>query len=115
MPRNVGARGWKEAAPVFAALGDETRLLVVSRLCEEGPQSIAKLTHGSNVTRQAVTKHLQVLAQVGLVSSTREGRETVYQMRPKRLSKAQQLLGLISQEWDETVNRLKAFVEEDDR
>ncbi len=105
-------RSVAQAAPVFAALGDETRLRVVARLCEEGPLSIAKLTEGVDVTRQAVTKHLQVLESAGLVKSSRDGRENVYELQPRRLARARQLLGQISEEWDGTLERLRAFVED---
>jgi DNA-binding transcriptional ArsR family regulator len=103
---------WKEAAPVFAALGDETRLHVVTRLCEEGPLSIARLTEGANVTRQAVTKHLRILESAGLVHGTRDGRENVYELEPRRLAEARRLLDVISAEWDDTLERLRAFVED---
>jgi DNA-binding transcriptional ArsR family regulator len=112
MRRGSEARSWKESAPLFAALGDETRLRVVARLCEEGPLSITRLTEGGEVSRQAVTKHLQVLAQAGLVTSAREGRESVWQLEPDRLTEARRLLELISREWDDTLERLRAFVEE---
>lgn len=112
MPRSSAARAWKDAAPVFAALGDETRLRVVTRLCEEGPLSISRLTEGSDVSRQAVTKHLQVLEDAGLVQGARDGRENVWTLRPKRLSEAQRLLDVISREWDDTLERLRVFVEE---
>lgn len=102
-----------DAAPVFAALGDETRLRVVSRLCEEGPLSIAKLTEGSAVTRQAVTKHLHVLEGAGLVRGYRAGRENVWELTPKRLGQAQKYLQMISDEWDATLGRLAAFVEDE--
>jgi len=103
---------WQEAAPVFAALGDETRLRVVTRLCEEGPLSIARLTEGTDVTRQAVTKHLRVLENAGLVHSARDGRENVWQLEPRRLAEARRLLDEISAEWDERLERLRAFVED---
>jgi DNA-binding transcriptional ArsR family regulator len=111
MRRNSTARSWKESAPLFAALGDETRLRVVARLCEEGPLSITQLTEGAGVSRQAVTKHLQVLSGAGLVKSARDGRENVWELEPGRLAEARRLLELISQEWDDTLDRLKAFVE----
>lgn len=111
MTRANAPRSWRHAAPLFAALGDETRLRVVARLCEEGPLSIARLTEGADVTRQAVTKHLQVLASVGLVKGARDGRENVYELQPRRLSEANRLLTLISKEWDDTLDRLKTFVE----
>lgn len=101
---------WKEAAPVFAALGDETRLHVVTRLCEEGPLSIVRLTEGANVTRQAVTKHLRILENAGLVRSARDGRENVWELEPRRIAEARRLLDVISAEWDDTLERLRAFV-----
>jgi DNA-binding transcriptional ArsR family regulator len=96
---------------VFAALGDETRLRLVSRLCEHGPMSIAKLTEGTDVTRQAITKHLHVLEEAGLVRGTREGRQNVWELAPRRLEEARRCLDLVSRQWDAAVDRLRAFVE----
>jgi DNA-binding transcriptional ArsR family regulator len=112
MRSGPAAHSWKESASLFAALGDETRLRVVARLCEEGPLSITRLTEGADISRQAVTKHLQVLANAGLVRNARDGRENVWQLEPGRLAEAQRLIALISKEWDETIDRLKAFVED---
>ena len=103
-----------EAAPVFAALGDATRLRIVARLCQAGPQSIVRLTEGAQVTRQAITKHLHALAHAGLVRSTREGRERIWQIEPQRLALANRCLEQISRRWDDTLERLRAFVETDD-
>jgi DNA-binding transcriptional ArsR family regulator len=103
------------AAPVFAALGDDTRLKIVARLCTDGPQSIVRLTDGSDVSRQAVTKHLNLLAETGLVRSTREGRERVWQIRPKRLVEARRYLDQISDQWDAAIGRLRDLVEDDAR
>ena len=100
------------AAPVFAALGDETRLRIVIRLCDGGPQSIVRLTEGSNVSRQAVTKHLRALSDAGLVRGERVGRETLWELETKRLAEARQYLDRISEQWDRALLRLKAFVEE---
>jgi DNA-binding transcriptional ArsR family regulator len=99
------------SASVFAALGDETRLRLVSRLSKEGPTSIAKLTTGFAMTRQAITKHLRVMEGAGLVRSTRHGRESVWQLEQKRLAQVHRYLQLISKEWDDTLSRLKSFVE----
>ena len=96
---------------VFAALGDQTRLRLVSRLCDDGPMSIAKLTAGFAITRQAISKHLHVMEHAGLVRSTQHGRERVWQMEQKRLADARRYLQLISAQWDETLGRLKRFVE----
>jgi DNA-binding transcriptional ArsR family regulator len=99
------------AVSVFAALGDETRLRLVSRLCDDGPMSIAQLTAGFAITRQAITKHLRVMENAGLVRSTQHGRESIWQLERKRLADARRHLQLISAQWDDTLNRLKGFVE----
>ena len=99
------------AAPVFAALGDPTRLRVISRLCSEGPLSIAQLSENSKITRQAITKHLHVLASAGLTRDRRHGRERIWELEPSRLQAAQDYLGQISANWDAALGRLRAFVE----
>jgi DNA-binding transcriptional ArsR family regulator len=111
MRRSGAARALKASAPVFAALGDETRLRLVSRLCEKGPLSIAKLAAGSEVTRQAITKHLHVLAGAGLVRGTRDGRESIWELTPGGLEDARRYLDLISKQWDDALGRLRALVE----
>jgi DNA-binding transcriptional ArsR family regulator len=100
-------------APLFAALGDETRLRLVSRLCTGGPASIAQLTAGFPITRQAITKHLRVMEDAGLVRSTPHGRELLWELQQKRLAAARRHLDAISVQWDETLGRLQAFVEAD--
>ena len=95
-----------DAAPVFAALGDPTRLELVSRLCT-GPQSIAQLTANAAVTRQAVTKHLEVLAGVGLVRDAWRGRERIFELEPRRLDDARLFLEQISRRWDAALLRLR--------
>jgi DNA-binding transcriptional ArsR family regulator len=102
----------KGSARLFAALGDETRLRLVSRLGDDGPTSITGLTGGFNVTRQAITKHLRVMEGAGLVRSTRRGRESVWQLHPQRLGDARRYLELISKQWDEALGRLKKFIED---
>jgi len=99
-------------ASVFDALGDETRLRLVARLGADGPLSIACLTRGTAVTRQAVTKHLVVLADAGLARGMRQGREQLWQLQPESLSSAKRYLDEVSQSWDQALNRLKRFVEE---
>jgi DNA-binding transcriptional ArsR family regulator len=101
----------RDAAPSFAALGDETRLRLLIRLSSVGPGSITQLSAKSDVSRQAITKHLRVLADAGLVRSTRRGRERVWDLEPKRLADAHAYLERISQQWDDALERLRAFVE----
>jgi DNA-binding transcriptional ArsR family regulator len=106
------ASALKRSAPLFAALGDATRLHVVSRLSGEGPLSITQLTAGSEVTRQAVTKHLNVLANAGLVRDSWHGRERVWELTPRQLEEARRALDAISERWDQALERLRAMVEE---
>ena len=101
-----------DAAPVFAALGDETRLRVVVQLSTVGPQSITQLTDGAQVTRQAITKHLELLAAAGLVDSTKAGRERIWEIQPRRLADVGRYLEQISAQWDEAIERLRAMVED---
>ena len=109
--RNAAAIRLAEAAPLFAALGDATRLQIVVRLCDGGPQSIVRLTEGSSVSRQAVTKHLRALERAGLVRSDRSGRERIWALQPRRLADVRDYLTRISDQWDQALQRLRALVE----
>jgi len=99
-------------AIVFAALGDPTRLSIVSRLSGGQPFSISRLTEGSTLTRQAITKHLRVLESAGIVKSVKSGRESLFQFDPQPIAEARQYLDYVSNQWDNALSRLKAFVEE---
>jgi DNA-binding transcriptional ArsR family regulator len=103
----------RRSFPLFAALGDPTRLRLVSRLCAGGPASITALSDGAGVTRQAVTKHLHILARAGLVRSARRGRESIWELEPARIAEARQYLDSIARQWDQALGKLKRFVEED--
>jgi DNA-binding transcriptional ArsR family regulator len=98
-------------AELFAALGDETRLALVARLCA-GPQSIGQLASAAPVTRQAVTKHLHVLAGAGLVRDRWRGRERLFELETRRLDDAKRWLEQVSARWDARLAKLKALVEE---
>ena len=100
-----------DAAPAFAALGDPTRLALVMRLSHEGPLSISRLTGRARITRQAVTKHLRVLAGAGLAQCRRRGREQVWHLKAAPLDEARRSLERMSQRWDEALQRLKASIE----
>lgn len=112
MPRTVltPAR-LADLAPVFTALGDETRLYLVTRLCREGPLSITRLAAGTTLSRQAVTKHLKVLSGAGIARGGRSGREQLWQIEARRLAEVRRLLAQISVQWDESLGRLKTFME----
>jgi DNA-binding transcriptional ArsR family regulator len=97
---------------LFAALGDATRLRLVARMGSAGPMSIAGLTAGTRVTRQAITKHLRVLEAAGLARSRRRGRERLWQLESRRLQQARRYLDAISRQWDEALSRLRKLVEQ---
>ena len=73
--------------------------------------SITRLTVGSKVTRQAVTKHLRVMEEAGLLRSARHGRESVWQLDQRRLDDARRYLDQISEQWDDVLGRLRELVE----
>ncbi|NYF79546.1 ArsR/SmtB family transcription factor [Granulicella arctica] len=99
-------------APVFAALGDETRLSLLVKLSDGQPHSISQLTGGSNLTRQAITKHLRVLESVGIVRCGRSGRESLFELDPEPIESIKQYLNQVSQQWDQALSRLKSFIED---
>lgn len=98
-------------APVFAALGDQTRLSLVAKLSAGQPYSISELTSGSRLTRQAITKHLRVLEDAGLVRHVRAGRERRFELDPRPIHDLRRYLDDVSAQWDQALSRLKSFVE----
>lgn len=98
--------------PLFAALGDPTRLALVTRLCSGQQYSIAQLTEDTTLTRQAVTRHLRLLEDAGVVHSVRVGRESRYAFNAAALDQARAYLDLVSQQWDHALERLHHFVEQ---
>ena len=105
----AGARG---RAAIFAALGDETRLVLIAKLCSGQPHSISELTVGSKLTRQAITKHLRVLQRAGIVHGVRAGREQRFEFDPEPMQEIKQYLDIVSEQWDQALARLKLFVED---
>ena len=99
-------------APIFAALGDPTRLSLLARLGDGHQHSIMDLTHGTGLTRQGISKHLAILEQARMVASERSGRESLYVIRPDALADARRYLERASQQWDDAIARLQRFVEE---
>jgi DNA-binding transcriptional ArsR family regulator len=103
------------AAPLFAALGDPVRLAMIARLSGHGPLPTVQLKQSAGVSRQAVTKHLQVLEGAGLVRSDRVGRDRQWRMQEEQLATARRYLDQISKQWDQRLERLRAFVEGESR
>ncbi|AKU92562.1 ArsR/SmtB family transcription factor [Vulgatibacter incomptus] len=101
----------KKAAPLFSALGDETRLRLLRQLAAGETATSARLHARFRISRQAVTKHLQVLEDAGLVRSHRRGRERLWELEPNRIGEARAYLDSIAREWDDALERLRAFVE----
>ena len=108
---STAAKG-RAHAPVFAALGDETRLALVAKLSGGQPYSISQLTRGSKLTRQAITKHLRVLESVGMVHSVHAGRESLFEFDPTPIKEMREYLDFVSEQWDQALVRLKSFIEE---
>ena len=111
--RHTSRKSCVGAAPpvLFAALGDETRLALVTKLSSGPPRSLSQLTLGTRLTRQAITKHLRVLQDAGMVSCVRAGRESLYAFQPQPIAEMSEYLELVSRQWDHALSRLKAFVE----
>jgi DNA-binding transcriptional ArsR family regulator len=106
-----GAAERRAYAPIFAALGDETRLALVSKLSDGNACSIAQLTEGTALTRQAVTKHLRVLTNARIVRSVKTGRESLFELDPAPIREVRDYADVVSAQWDSAIGRLKAFVE----
>lgn len=106
-----GAARRRQHAALFAALGDETRLSLVATLAAGEPRSIAQLSSGARITRQAISKHLRVLQSAGLVHNVRRGRESRFGLEPAPLRELEDYLHRVSEQWDQVLARLKAFVE----
>lgn len=104
--------GGQNPAQIFAALGDPTRLMLLQKLGDGKPQSINKLTADFHLTRQAITKHLHVLEEVGIVTSKKTGREKQFCFEPKAIEQAQDYLSKVGEQWDDALYRLKSYVEE---
>jgi DNA-binding transcriptional ArsR family regulator len=105
------ARSSETLAGVFAALGDPTRLKLVAAICVGGAFSIAQLTANTDISRQGVTKHLQVLADAGVVRDVKLGRERLWQIEPAQIEEARRTLEVIGRQWDVALGKLKAFAE----
>lgn len=101
-----------DLAAIFFALGDKTRLQLVAVLCAGGAFSIAQLTDNTDLTRQAVTRHLQVLADAGLVTDVKSGRERLWQFEPGQMDKARESLEIIGRQWEHALGNLKAALEQ---
>ena len=86
---------------------------LVSKLGGAEPMSIAHLTHGTNLTRQAVTKHLRVLENAGVVKSVKKRNlESHFELAPHQIDDAEKWLNVLSAQWDDALARLRAMVEE---
>lgn len=114
MSKKLSSTQAREAARIFAALGDDMRLKIVTRLCAGGPLSIARLSEGNDITRQAITKHLHVLEHAGVLQGCRRGREQIWELKGDSLQEARRCLDTISLQWDNALDRLKMLVEEDE-
>lgn len=111
-PRKKLASQWHDQIHIFAALGNKIRLVLIAKLFDGQPHSIAQLTEGSELTRQAITKHLLILEKAKIVISIRSGRESLYQFVPEPIEKIREYLDYVTEQWDQALLRLKSFVED---
>lgn len=109
---NRPSAGPRTHASTFAALGDPTRLSLVTKLCQGDSRSISQLSEGSRMSRQAITKHLRVLENAGIVRNVHAGRESLFQLNPEPMAEAGEYLRFVSEQWDAALSRLKALVED---
>jgi DNA-binding transcriptional ArsR family regulator len=100
-----------ENANVFEALADPTRREVMRRLAEGGPATATELAGDLPVTRQAVAKHLATLAEAGLVTSDRQGRETLFSFTPEPLADAETWMADVGAQWDDRLQALSQYLE----
>jgi DNA-binding transcriptional ArsR family regulator len=87
-------------------------LTLLRQLSEGGPASISLLAEEFAMSRQGVTKHLQVLASAGIIDGSRQGREQVWTLNARRLEDGRKHLDLIAAGWDEALARIKMLAEE---
>ncbi len=107
-------RELRQSAITFSALGDETRLDLLIKLGRGQPLSITRLSQGMPQTRQAITRHLEVLSDAGLIRSQRQGRENLFEIQTSQLTQAIASLQAISAQWDNALDRLRQHVESPD-
>ncbi len=86
--------------------------MLVRTLSGGQPHSISQLTAGTALTRQAVTKHLRVLEEAGIVRGVRSGRESMFEFNPAPIETLREYLAVVSEQWDQALARLKSFIEE---
>lgn len=97
---------------VFDALADPVRRDLLEQLREHGPASLGELAAGRTITRQAVTKHLDVLARAGLIGTTRVGRHRIHEIEPAPLRQLAEFLAPYAAAWDDRLARLTTHLEE---
>lgn len=107
----AASRRSRRYAPIFAALGDDTRLRLVARLCEQSPSSISELADGHRITRQAITKHLEVLEKAGVVRGEMAGRVKLFELNPEPLKVAKDYLASVGAQWEQALQRLQAHLD----
>ena len=91
---------------LFKTLSDPTRRAIFERLCREGEQTVGALTAQAGVSQPAVSKHLGLLKQAGLVSDRHEGRQTHYSAQPQALAPLIYWTGRMANFWEHRFDHL---------
>jgi DNA-binding transcriptional ArsR family regulator len=100
---------------IFSALADPTRRAIFERLCRNGEQSVRALTERSGVSQPAVSKHLALLRNAGLVSDRPEGRQIFYTAQPTGLRPLMNWMQFYANLWDESFDRLETLLKRMDQ
>jgi DNA-binding transcriptional ArsR family regulator len=111
LPRGSARRQDDQAGAVFAALADPTRRELARLLSEQGPQTQTELAARLPITRQGVAKHLALLADAGLVESSRSGREAEFRLTPEPFEAAALWMASVGAQWDRRLEALRQLLE----
>ncbi|MBE1490797.1 ArsR/SmtB family transcription factor [Plantactinospora soyae] len=100
------------AAAVFTALADSTRRRILTELASGGPATATDLSHRLPISRQAITKHLTLLSDAGLVQTQSVGRRILFQLQSRPMAVAQSFLSALSRDWDTHLRALQHHLDQ---
>lgn len=100
---------------LFRSLADPTRRAIFERLCRDGEQTVAALTSGAGISQPAVSKHLRLLKQAGLVRDRHEGRQTHYRPELSALDTLTDWTSEMSRFWERRFDHLEDLLKRMDQ
>ncbi len=102
-------------ADVYAAIADPTRRALLLRLAEEGEKNVTDLLEPFSISQPAVSKHLRILREAGLVRSRKEGRQRLYEIEASRLRQVDDWISHFEQYWHEKLDALGDYLNKQKR